>query len=86
MKRQFLIIVILIILAVALIIGYLYWKSIQQPEKKAAEPLQKSIESAASAGTLPDIAPVSNPLEKMPQLNPIEETNPFKNLKTNPFE
>lgn len=27
-----------------------------------------------------------NPLEKKPDLNPADKTNPFANIKTNPFE
>lgn len=27
-----------------------------------------------------------NPLEEKPELNPTEATNPFANVKTNPFE
>ena len=27
-----------------------------------------------------------NPLEKKPDLNPVEKTNPFADIKTNPFE
>lgn len=26
------------------------------------------------------------PLEKQPELNPVSKTNPFKEVKTNPFE
>ncbi len=27
-----------------------------------------------------------NPLQKKPDLNPVEKANPFTNIKTNPFE
>lgn len=27
-----------------------------------------------------------NPIENKPDLNPIDKTNPYKNIKTNPFE
>lgn len=27
-----------------------------------------------------------NPLEKKPELNPVTKTNPYANIKTNPFE
>jgi flagellar basal body-associated protein FliL len=33
-----------------------------------------------------DINPLSNPLEKSPDLNPVEKTNPFNNIKINPFK
>jgi hypothetical protein len=35
---------------------------------------------------MPDINPASNPLEKKPDINPVSKTNPFKDMKTNPFE
>ena len=28
----------------------------------------------------------TNPLENKPNINPVDQTNPFKNIKTNPFE
>ncbi len=27
-----------------------------------------------------------NPLQKAPDLNPVDKTNPFRNIKTNPFQ
>ena len=54
-------------------------------EEKAAESLERAVESAG-AGTLPEINPLSNPLEKMPDVNPVNRANPFKDVKTNPFE
>jgi predicted negative regulator of RcsB-dependent stress response len=83
--KKFLVIIILIILVVA---GYFAWKTFiyKTPEEKAAEALQKSLESAA-AGVLPEMkTELSNPLEKMPETNPVSKTNPFKNIKINPFE
>lgn len=28
----------------------------------------------------------TNPLDNKPNVNPIDQTNPFNNIKTNPFE
>ena len=28
----------------------------------------------------------TNPLDNKPNINPVDQTNPFKNIKTNPFE
>lgn len=36
-------------------------------------------------GGLPAIG-TSNPLEKLPDVNPATKTNPFQEVKTNPFE
>ncbi len=30
--------------------------------------------------------PSENALEKAPDINPVNKTNPFKDIKTNPFE
>ena len=34
--------------------------------------------------TTPSVS--TNPLDNKPDINPIDQTNPFKNIKTNPFE
>lgn len=28
----------------------------------------------------------TNPLDNKPNINPVDQTNPYKNIKTNPFE
>ncbi len=35
---------------------------------------------------LPSLGGDSAPLQNMPDVNPTEKTNPFKDIKTNPFE
>ncbi len=32
------------------------------------------------------VEPVSNPMEKVPDLNPVGKANPFKDIYKNPFE
>ncbi len=39
-----------------------------------------------SWGSLPDVGGAGKPLEKMPDINPADKANPFKSVKTNPFE
>jgi flagellar basal body-associated protein FliL len=34
--------------------------------------------------TVPSVS--TNPLDNKPDINPVDQTNPFKNIKTNPFE
>lgn len=69
--------------------GYFLWDR-QQKLKRANEGLQGSEESAriiaesVAEGTLPAIG--TNPMENKPDVNPVDQTNPFKNIKTNPFE
>ena len=45
---------------------------------------ENKIEDAATKGVLPDMQ--TNPLEEKPDLNPVDKTNPYKNIKTNPFK
>lgn len=42
------------------------------------------ITDSATKGTIPSIQ--TNPLEEKPDLNPVEKTNPYTNIKTNPFK
>lgn len=87
MKKSWLLIIVLIIAAVG---SFLVWKFFFQKTAEegavdtTADVTQKA-QDAASAGSLPEINPVANPLEKVPETNPIEKTNPFSDLKVNPF-
>lgn len=97
-KNTLVVVVILIVLAI-IASGYFYWSKYYQKTELVAPVMEqkiKEIEKVEEAGevliesytksTLPEINPQSNPLEKLPETNPIEQTNPFKDLKTNPFE
>jgi flagellar basal body-associated protein FliL len=95
MNKKLVIILITVVLIMGLgIAGYFYWKSykpaeVLTPEKAALEAAEKAagaITKSAAKGTLPTINPLSNPLEEVPDVNPATRTNPFKGLKTNPFE
>ncbi|HXF44010.1 MAG TPA: hypothetical protein VNK70_00895 [Candidatus Paceibacterota bacterium] len=48
-------------------------------------PSENALESPGAV-SLPEIDPVSNPLEKLPEVNPVDATNPFLDIRTNPFE
>ncbi len=86
---------IFILIALVLLIGlgigsYLFWhnwkKSVSPETKtleKAGEAADKITESATK-GVLPSLE--TNPLENKPDVNPADKANPFKNIKTNPFE
>lgn len=98
MKKTLIIAIILITLLAGA--GYFYWTKYYKKEEpapaastaekiediKKAEEAGQILTESATSGTLPEINPQSNPLEKLPETNPIEQTNPFKSLKTNPFE
>lgn len=91
-KKIVIIITVVVVIGLA-VAGYFYWQkfkgpaltSEQQALDKASEAAGKITESA-SQGTLPSMNIQTNPLEKSPDINPAGQTNPFKNIKTNPFE
>lgn len=89
---------ILIIVTVAVVIGlavagYFYWQKSKAPEltpggqalEQAGEAAGKITESATQ-GTLPSLDVNKNPLEEAPDINPVGQSNPFRDIKTNPFE
>ena len=85
-----LIVLIAIVLSIALGVGsYIYWnkwKKLQAGKdalEKAGEAAETITESATK-GVLPSLG--TNPLENKPDINPADKANPFKNIKTNPFE
>lgn len=93
MRKKTLIILIAIIAAVLLIvlgtIGYFYWDK-QKKLKAGKDALEdagraaKTITESATKGVLPSLG--ENPLENKPDINPADKSNPFKDIKTNPFE
>jgi len=92
-KKQILILIAAVLLIGLAVAGYFYWQKSKTPEltpeeqalKQAGEAAGKITESA-SQGTLPSLDVNKNPLEKAPDINPASRANPFKNIKTNPFE
>jgi len=87
-KNHRLILLTIVILIVFVVSGYIYWKNKQSNagEKaidKAGNASEK-ITDSATKGVLPSVG--ANPLENKPDINPADKTNPFKNIKTNPFE
>ena len=86
-------ILIAIVLLIGLIIGgYFGWEKWKKnrtlsSETKALEGAGAAVEKiteSATKGVLPSIG--VNPLENKPDVNPADKANPFKNIKTNPFE
>lgn len=92
MNRK-LIIIITVVLIIGLgVAGYFYWQKSKAPKltpeeqalEQAGEAAGKITESATQ-GTLPSMDIQTNPLEKAPDINPAGQTNPFKDIKINPF-
>lgn len=56
-----------------------FWYSQSSKKINPDQPAKPVIEAV-----LPSVS--TNPLENKPNINPVDQTNPFKNIKTNPFE
>jgi len=64
--------------------GYYYWKT--QMQKSPAEQTTENIQETP-AGVLPTIdTGAVNPMESAQSANPYDKTNPFSNIKINPFK
>jgi flagellar basal body-associated protein FliL len=89
------IIIAAVVIVVILAAGYyfLFWQKSKgpglTPEEQALEQAGEAagkITESATQGTLPSMDVGANPLEEVPDINPAGQANPFKNIKTNPFE
>ena len=74
-KKRIIIIASVLILAV-LIIGYLFWKSRTSTD----------ISQIINQGVLPSLGESTNPMKNKPNVNPVDASNPFRSIKTNPFQ
>ncbi|MDP2638559.1 MAG: hypothetical protein Q8P06_00055 [Candidatus Azambacteria bacterium] len=85
-KKTLIIIIAATLITVLGVGGYFYWNKkskIENALNRAGDTLQKLTESVTK-GVLPSIQ--TNPLENKPDINPADKANPYKNIKTNPFE
>lgn len=78
---------IIFLVVIALVItGYFIISSFfKTPDEKAADAVKKSLENAGNVA-LPQFGAETAPLQDLPVINPIEKTNPFKNVYQNPFK
>ena len=87
MSKKAIFILIIIVLLIGLAVGGYFlwnnWKSETKALDKAGDVADK-ITEGATQGVLPSLG--TNPLENKPDVNPADKANPFKNIKTNPFE
>ena len=91
-----LLISILVLVILGLAVGSYFWwvkyykKPAPSPVEQATSNIQKTVESinqSAAQDALIDIDAVTiNPMENVPDVNPYDDTNPFSNIKTNPFQ
>ncbi len=83
---------ILVVLVLCLVGGGYYWwtsykKSVPSDAEKAAADLQTTIESVNQNMTKGIFdTTTANPMENVPNVNPYKNTNPFSDIKTNPFQ
>ncbi len=79
-------IVAVIILISFLLINYFGSNPVETGQKVIQDTSEsaENLTESATQGTLPEID--SNPLKKAPDTNPVSKTNPYSNVKTNPFE
>ncbi len=89
MKKIVILIITAVLITGLVVGGYFYWNA-----KFRAKPGIESLETAgevaekitesATKGVLPSIQ--TNPLDNKPDINPVDKVNPYKDIKTNPFE
>lgn len=73
---------IVILAVVAVLIVGVWFAFLRQSPPSTEQP---SVDY--SAPVVPSYTtPSANPYETAPEVNPVEKTNPFSDLKTNPFE
>jgi len=80
------IIIGLVVLGVVAGAGWWYWPQRVETPTPEPEPIKTS-EDVAEAVTTPELEVGSNPVEnKVPEVNPVDRANPFKDAYRNPFE
>ncbi len=75
-KNKIIVIVFVVVVAVA---GY--WLA----SLKTTPPVE-DISQTINQGVLPSLGETANPLKNKPNVNPVDASNPFRSIKTNPFE
>ena len=85
MPRQTRWVIIGAIIVVAAVAGILYY--LNRPSVKSEEQQLEDLSNALeeSAG-ISDLNISTNPVQDLPDTNPVDKTNPFKNIHTNPFQ
>lgn len=82
MNKHLKLYLIALIVIVAAIIGFLQW----QKYKTAQAPIETPAGIGSDLYQNPaNNLPAVNPLDNKPEVNPLTQTNPYKNIKTNPF-
>lgn len=69
-------------LFVIAVFGYLFFKE-KSPE--SAGELEEEFNATTEVSSLGE-STTTNPLNNKPDINPVDKSNPFRSIKTNPFE
>jgi len=76
--------IIALVLLIAALVVYFVWfyaKSPASTAEKAVTDIQTTVESINQ-----NVSGSVNPAENIPDVNPYKDTNPFSDIKTNPFQ
>lgn len=65
-------------IVLAMLLGVGYWYQQSGKTETSVIPESTNVEVVPTTST--------NPLDNKPNINPIDQTNPFNSVKTNPFE
>ena len=84
MQNRAIIIVIALVVVVALVVGYFFLREAPSEPPSQPQPLTPTEPPKEEAGLGAKLS--DNPTENVPELNPLEETNPFGGGETNPFK
>lgn len=89
-------IIITMIAAIVIVLlgigGYFYWTKtrVQTPQEQSQQIIGETtdvLNQSVSQGVLPSVDTEQvNPLKNNPDINPVNKTNPFTDIKTNPFQ
>ena len=67
-----------LVIVLLILLGASYWYM------RSGKNGRKNITVTPEEEVSPSI--VANPLDNKPNINPVDQTNPYRNIKTNPFE
>ena len=81
-KKIIVVIVVILVVAIA-VAGYLFLSSKNSTEIDWQHQPNYKI---TNQGVLPSIGEGIDPLQNKPNMNPVDVSNPFRSVKTNPFE
>ncbi|MFA5877967.1 MAG: hypothetical protein WC845_01210 [Candidatus Staskawiczbacteria bacterium] len=91
-KKTIIIVIAVVVVLIIAVGGYFGWIRWKESDKLSSDAngldaigdASDQIIDDAIKGALPSIQ--TNPLEDKPDVNPASKTNPFSNIKTNPFD